>query len=235
MAKWVVREGNVFWPSEEMKKVANISNSDVYEEADKNPVSFWEEKARELKWFKEWEKPYEENLPYFKWFIGGKINMSYNCLDVHLKDKGDKPAIIWEPEPPHGEARIITYNELYKEVNKFSNVLKKLGVKKGDRVGIYLPMIPEVQMAMLACARIGAIHTVVTLHLLWFTIFLSILHQFVKIEIPSICHVYIGPCSSHDDYLLNASILYTLICLVFKCNLLPPSVISIRSYEYLST
>ncbi|MCD6477737.1 MAG: acetate--CoA ligase [Candidatus Aenigmarchaeota archaeon] len=161
MAKWVVREGNVFWPSEEMKKVANISNSDVYEEADKNPVSFWEEKARELKWFKEWEKPYEENLPYFKWFIGGKINMSYNCLDVHLKDKGDKPAIIWEPEPPHGEARIITYNELYKEVNKFSNVLKKLGVKKGDRVGIYLPMIPEVQMAMLACARIGAIHTVV--------------------------------------------------------------------------
>jgi len=100
-------------------------------------------------------------MPYFKWFLGGKINISYNCLDRHLDSIGEKPAIIWEPEYGKGEKRVLTYKELYKEVNKFSNILKKLGVKRGDRVGIYLPMLPEVQIAMLACARIGAIHAVV--------------------------------------------------------------------------
>jgi len=159
--KWVLKDGDLFRPSEEMKKIANVSDPEIYDTAEKYPISFWEEKARELKWFKEWDNSYEENLPNFKWFINGKINLSYNCLDRHLESRGDKPAIIWEPEEPHGETRILTYKELYEEVNKFSNILKKLGVKKGDRVGIYLPMIPEVQISMLSCARIGAVHTVV--------------------------------------------------------------------------
>ena len=158
---WVKKGDGKFWPSEEMKKKANISDESIYEKSYEDPISFWEKMAGELHWFEKWSKPYEENIPYFKWFIGGKINMSYNCLDRHLDERGDKPAIIWEPEPPHGETRILTYRELYKEVNKFANVLKSLGVKKGDRVGIYLPMIPEVQISMLACARIGAVHTVV--------------------------------------------------------------------------
>jgi len=155
--KWVIGDGKKYWPSEEMKEISNVKN-DIY---DKDPISFWEEMANELHWYKKWDEPYQEKMPYFKWFLGGKINISYNCLDRHLDSIGEKPAIIWEPEYGKGEKRVLTYKELYKEVNKFSNILKKLGVKRGDRVGIYLPMLPEVQIAMLACARIGAIHAVV--------------------------------------------------------------------------
>jgi len=152
----------VFWPSRGMKKTAWVSSDSIYREAARNPVKFWGNKAKEgLDWFKLWRRAYEGKPPYFKWFVGGKINASYNCLDRHLKDRGNKVAIIWETEPLEEKEQKITYRGLYREVCRFSNVLGKLGVKKGDRVGIYLPMIPEAMVAMLACARIGAIHSVV--------------------------------------------------------------------------
>ena len=163
--QWVVKDEkkeNVFWPSEEMKKRAYFDKS-IYEEASKDRVAFWEKRAREgIDWFKEWDKAYEEDLPNFKWFIGAKVNACYNALDRHVKaGKGDKVALIWEPEPTDEEVKKFTYSELFEEVCKFANVLKSLGVKKGDRVGIYLPMVPEVVVSLLACARIGAIHSVV--------------------------------------------------------------------------
>lgn len=161
MVQWIVKDKDKFWPSEEMKKKANISDFSIYEEADKDQVSFWGSKASELVWFEPWTDVYQENPPYFKWFINGKTNLCFNCLDRHLQDKGDKPAMIWVPEPQEENGITLTYRELHEKVCRFSNVLKSLGVKKGDRVGIYLPMIPEVQIALLSCARIGAIHTVV--------------------------------------------------------------------------
>ena len=164
--KWVREDPNnkyVFWPTEEMKKRAWMSDENIYKEAAKDPVAFWAGKAKEgLEWFKEWTKAYEWNPPFYKWFVNGKINASYNALDRHIKTwRKNKAAIIWEPEPTNEQGRVLTYYDLYRDVNKFANVLKSLGVKKGDRVGIYLPMIPEVQIAMLACARIGAVHSVV--------------------------------------------------------------------------
>ncbi|MCK4633488.1 acetate--CoA ligase, partial [Candidatus Bathyarchaeota archaeon] len=140
-----------------------VSDESIYTEAAKDPVAFWAARAKEgLDWFQEWTETYQWNPPYFKWFVNGKINASYNALDRHVKSwRKNKAAIIWEPESVDEPSRVLTYNDLYREVNKFANVLKSLGVKKGDRVGIYLPMIPEVQIAMLACARIGAIHSVV--------------------------------------------------------------------------
>jgi acetyl-CoA synthetase len=167
MAKqWVVKDPereDVFWPSEEMKKRAWVSDPKIYEEAARNPIAFWEKLAREgIDWFKLWDKPYEWNPPYVKWFIGGKLNACYNALDRHVRaGKGEKTALIWVPEPPEEPVRKLTYRELYELTNKFANVLKSLGVKRGDRVGIYLPLIPELYPAILACARIGAIHTVV--------------------------------------------------------------------------
>ena len=122
-------------------------------------ISFWNEEAKKLSWFDQWTKTLEWNIPFAKWFVGGKINASYNTLDVHQTSIAKKPAIIWEGE--NGATRTITYADLYHDVCKFANVLKSLDVKKGDRVTIYLPMIPELPVAMLACARIGAIHTVV--------------------------------------------------------------------------
>ena len=122
-------------------------------------ISFWNEEAKKLSWFDQWTKTLEWNIPFAKWFVGGKINASYNTLDVHQTSISKKPAIIWEGE--NGATRTITYADLYHDVCKFANVLKSLDVKKGDRITIYLPMIPELPVAMLACARIGAIHTVV--------------------------------------------------------------------------
>ncbi|MHA1409919.1 MAG: acetate--CoA ligase [Candidatus Odinarchaeia archaeon] len=164
--QWVVKDPkkeNVWWPSEEMKKYANISDPNIYDEAAKDPLAFWAKMAKEhITWYKEFDKIYEENMPFYKWFVGGKLNVCYNAVDRHVENgRRNKAAIIWEPEPIDEPARVLTYNDLYREVNKFANVLKKLGVKKGDRVSIYLPMIPEVQIAMLACARIGAPHSVV--------------------------------------------------------------------------
>jgi len=164
--KWVEEDANekeIFWPNGELKKKAWVSDESIYEEADKDPVAFWAKLAREgLDWFKEWDKAYEEEPPYFKWFIGGKLNACYNCVDRHTKTwRRNKVAIIGVREPIDEPSKTLTYYDLYREVNQFANVLKGLGIKKGDRVSIYLPMIPEVQIAMLACARIGAPHSVV--------------------------------------------------------------------------
>ena len=135
------------------------SDTETRRNAKLDQVSFWGEQAKKLSWFNQWTKTLEWNSPFAKWFIGGKINASYNTLDVHQTDKAKKPAILWEGED--GESRTVTYADLYRDVCKFGNILKSLGVKKGDRVTIYLPMVPELPIAMLACARIGAIHSVV--------------------------------------------------------------------------
>jgi len=127
--------------------------------SDLDQISFWNEEAKKLSWFDQWTKTLEWDIPFAKWFVGGKINASYNTLDVHQTSIAKKPAIIWEGE--NGATRTITYADLYHDVCKFANVLKSLGIKKEDRVTIYLPMVPELPIAMLACARIGAIHTVV--------------------------------------------------------------------------
>jgi acetyl-CoA synthetase len=161
MTSYVIKKGSKYWPSDAMKKIAWISDPNIYKEAEKNPVKFWEKLAKEgIIWDKVWEKTYEEKLPYFWWFKGGELNFCVNALDRHL-DKGNKPAIIWVPEPTNEEVIKITYGELYEKVNKFANTLKEFGVKKGEAVSIYLPLIPEALIAMLACTRIGAIHSVV--------------------------------------------------------------------------
>jgi acetyl-CoA synthetase len=127
--------------------------------ADSDFESFWDEQAKNLSWFSPWKKTLDWRPPFAKWFVGGTINASYNALDVHQGLKSEKSAILWEGE--NGESRNLTYGEIFIQVQKFSNVLKSLGVKKGDRVTIYLPMVPELPIAMLACARIGATHTVI--------------------------------------------------------------------------
>ena len=135
------------------------NDSSIRNSAKSDFISFWNERAKLLKWFKPWEKTLDWNPPFAKWFVGGQINASYNALDVNQQEKSSKTAIFWEGED--GSSRIITYGDLYTQVKKFANVLKSLGVKTGDRITIYLPMVPELVIAMLACSRIGAIHTVV--------------------------------------------------------------------------
>ena len=138
-----------------------LGNQDdsVRKKADADFVSFWDEQAKNLSWFTPWEKTLDWRPPFAKWFVGGTINASYNALDVHQNEKSEKSAILWEGE--NGESRNLTYGEMFHQVQKFANVLKSLDVKKGDRVTIYLPMVPELIIAMLACARIGATHTVI--------------------------------------------------------------------------
>ena len=157
-------ENRVFKPAKEFAKKARISSLAQYkamwEESVKKPEKFFAREAAELFWQKKWTKVLDWKIPYAKWFVGGKLNVSENCLDRHIAgDRKTKAAIIWEGEP--GEKRVITYQQLHREVCKFGNVLKRQGVKKGDRVIIYMPMIPEAAVAMLACARIGAVHSVV--------------------------------------------------------------------------
>ena len=145
-----------------MSDVYNIglgNNDRKIRESSSDFVSFWDRQARNLSWFSPWTKTLDWQPPFAKWFVGGMINASYNALDVHQNDKANKPAILWEGED--GESRTVTYANMLTQVQKFSNVLKSLGVQKGDRVTIYLPMVPELPIAMLACARIGAIHTVI--------------------------------------------------------------------------
>ena len=154
------RHGSYF-PTKEFKKKALVKSSSIYFKANRNPIKFWEKVARELLWFKKWKKAFEHKPPYFHWFVDGKINITQNALDRNLEKRKNKVALIWEPEPPEEGSRVLTYYDLYREVNRFANALKKLGVKKGDKIGIYLPMIPEIIISMLACARIGAIHVVV--------------------------------------------------------------------------
>ena len=162
----MMEESRVFEPSEEIKKQAYLSMEDykkLYRKSIDKPDEFWSEMADQLEWFKKWEKVCEWDFhkPELKWFVGGKLNVSYNCLDKHIKEgRGNKVALIWQGEPLE-ENRVFTYQQLHYHVCKFANVLKKQGIKKGDRVSIYLPMIPELPITMLACARIGAIHSVV--------------------------------------------------------------------------
>ena len=138
--------------------LGNNDNS-IREKAKYDYLTFWDQRAKLLKWFKPWKKTLEWNMPFARWFVGGQINASYNALDLNQQEKSSKTAIFWEGED--GESRIITYGELYAQVKKFANVLKSLGVKRGERITIYLPMVPELVTVMLACARIGVIHTVV--------------------------------------------------------------------------
>ena len=148
-------------PPEEFTRQANVSDPSIYEEAERDFEGFWAERARDLHWFKEWDQILKWDPPEAQWFVGGKLNAAYNCLDYQVEQgKGDKTALIWEGDEP-GDTRAFTYSELTAEVKKFANVLKSLGVQKGDPVSIYLPMIPELPIAMLACARIGAPHSVV--------------------------------------------------------------------------
>ncbi|CDM97136.1 MAG: acetate--CoA ligase [Limnospira sp. PMC 1291.21] len=161
----ILHEKRLFHPSEDFSKQARIKSMEeyreLYEKAKANPEAFWAELAEnELHWFKKWDQVLDWQPPFAKWFVGGKINISYNCLDRHLTTwRKNKAALIWEGEP--GDSRTLTYSQLHREVCQMANVIKQLGVKKGDRVGIYMPMIPEAAIAMLACARIGAPHTVI--------------------------------------------------------------------------
>jgi acetyl-CoA synthetase len=157
----LTKKGELYFPNEEFSKSANQNDPAVYERAEEDPVKFWEELAEGIRWRKKWEEGFSHSPPYFKWFVGGKLNITESCLDENLKEKAEKTALIWEPEPVEEKAQNLTYRELFEKVNQFANALKKLGVKKGDKVGIYLPMIPQAIVAMLACCRIGAVHAVV--------------------------------------------------------------------------
>ncbi len=156
----LLTEKRTFAPPKEFVKRATLNSAKVYKDAAKSPEKYWAKMAAELLWKKPWKKILEWKSPYAKWFIGGKLNVSENCIDRHLTGwRRNKAAIVFEGEP--GDERVLTYADLHREVSKFANVLKGLGIGKGDRVNIYLPMIPEAAIAMLACTRIGAVHSVV--------------------------------------------------------------------------
>jgi len=159
-----LQEQHKFECPEEFRNQAHIKSLDEYEriyrESVEQPETFWGKIAEELHWFKKWDRVLEWNAPHAKWFLGGKINLSYNCLDRHIATwRRNKAALIWEGEP--GDLRTLTYQQLHTEVCRFANVLKHAGVEKGDRVALYLPLVPELAIAMLACARIGATHSVI--------------------------------------------------------------------------
>jgi acetyl-CoA synthetase len=156
----LLQENRKFEPSAEFRRQAHVSSDEIYADAARDPERFWATMAESLEWTRPWDRVVEWTPPHAKWFVGGRLNASVNCVDRHVRTaRRNKAAIIFEGEP--GDRRTLTYWDLYIEVNKFANVLRKLGVRRGDRVGIYMPLIPEVAIAMLACARIGAIHSVV--------------------------------------------------------------------------
>ena len=160
----ILNESRLFPPSTEFTAQAHVSGMEEYErlyaEAEADPESYWAKHAESLHWFQKWDTVLEWNLPFAKWFVGGTTNVAYNCLDRHLSTwRRNKAAIIWEGEP--GDTRTLTYQQLHTEVCKFANVLKKLGAQKGDRIALYMPLVPELAIAMLACARIGATHTII--------------------------------------------------------------------------
>ncbi|NQW04183.1 MAG: AMP-binding protein, partial [Acidobacteria bacterium] len=156
----LLNEVRVFEPSADWRANANVTDPGVYERASADPESFWAGFASELEWSTPWTQVLDWQTPHARWFVGGKINASVNCLDRHVRtSRRNTAALIWEGEP--GDRRTLTYWDLYRQVCQCANVLKSLGVGKGDRVAIYLPLIPELAIAMLACARIGAVHSVV--------------------------------------------------------------------------
>jgi acetyl-CoA synthetase len=155
----LLSEQRRFPPPGEFAARANVSDPAIYGRAGADPIAFWEECARTLDWFEPWHTALEGEVPFPKWFVGGKLNAAYNCVDRHLAARGDKLAILWEGEP--GDTRRLTYRNLCDEVCRTANALKALGVGRGDRVCLYMPMVPELPIAMLACARIGAAHSVV--------------------------------------------------------------------------
>ncbi len=156
----LLAEERLFPPPEGVARSANMADSGIYQRAAKDPEAYWAQAAESLEWIRKWDRVLDWNPPIAQWFVGGKINVSVNCLDRHVRGwRRNKAAFIWEGEP--GEERVLTYADLYREVNRFANAMKRLGVRKGDRVTIYMPMIPELPIALLACARIGAPHSVV--------------------------------------------------------------------------
>src|SRR5712692_115058 len=155
----LLTENRVFEPSAEFRNRALWNDEGIYEQAAADPEAFWAEQAAALHWFEKWDRVMDWNPPWVTWFSGGEVTVKKKCLDRHLEAGGDKVAYYWEGEP--GEERTITYRQLYEEVCRFANGLKSLGVRKGDRVAIYLGMVPELPVAMLACTRIGAPHSVV--------------------------------------------------------------------------
>jgi acetyl-CoA synthetase len=156
----LLREDRTFPPTDAFRAQAIVRDDSVYAEADRDPEAFWARFAGELEWSRRWDTVLDWQPPHAKWFVGGQLNVSVNCLDRHVRGpRRNKAALIWEGEP--GDRRTLTYFDLYRQVSAFANVLKSLGVTKGDRVAIYMPLIPELAIAMLACARIGAIHSVV--------------------------------------------------------------------------
>ncbi len=156
----LLREDRTFPPSAEFRARAIVRDDSIYADADRDPEAFWAGMARELEWSRPWDTILDWKPPHAKWFVGGQINASVNCLDRHVRGpRRNKAALIWQGEP--GDRRTLTYFDLYRQVSALGNVLKSLGVAKGDRVAIYLPLIPELAIAMLACARIGAVHSVV--------------------------------------------------------------------------
>jgi acetyl-CoA synthetase len=156
----LLKEDRVFPPSDEFRRQANINDPEIYARAERDPEAFWAGFASELEWFTPWTQVLEWKPPHAKWFVGGTLNASANCVDRHARGaRRNKAALVWEGEP--GDRRTLTYFDLFRQVSQFANVLKALGIKRGDRVAIYLPLIPELAIAMLACARIGAVHSVV--------------------------------------------------------------------------
>jgi acetyl-CoA synthetase len=157
----LLHEDRVFEPPAAFRATAIVRDSSPYDEAERDPEAFWAKFASELEWSRKWTKVLDwSNPPHAQWFVGGQINVSTNCIDRHVRTaRRNKAAIIWEGEP--GDRRTLTYFDLYRQVSAFANVLKSLGVKKGDRVAIYMPLVPELAIAMLACARIGAPHSIV--------------------------------------------------------------------------
>jgi acetyl-CoA synthetase len=156
----LLSEDRVFEPPSLFRERAHARDASIYEQADRDPEAFWAGFAGELEWIRRWDRVLEWNPPHAKWFVGGTLNASVNCLDRHVRTaRRNKAAIVWEGEP--GDSRTLTYWELHREVNRLANGLKSLGVGRGDRVAVYMPMVPELPVALLACARIGAVHSVV--------------------------------------------------------------------------
>src|SRR5947208_2199329 len=156
----LLKENRAFPPSDDFRRQANVSDPAIYDRARTDLEAFWAEEAEHLDWFKRWDKVLEWRVPWAKWFVGGKLNVTYNCVDRHARSaRRNKAAIIWEGEP--GDSRVLTFGMLEREVNRCANGLKSLGVKKGDRVAVYMGMVPELPITLLACAKIGAPHSVV--------------------------------------------------------------------------